>query len=190
MEIAINRHGQLFTAGLPACGMQSLVATSAEDALAACGAALIGHGRIRTKNFFPEQPSFVFRATILAFNARGKNGGTQILVHVHAKKPLPFTLVVPVVVRRKTRGTFGTTLFARMPGIARRWAYLTKFEFTIGRRFSSYGKENSLLSASCPAPQSLDSIVFPFAKARYRFRTTKTIDTILIDGCQVSSETD
>jgi hypothetical protein len=189
MEVAINRHGQLFTAGLPVCGIQRLVAASAKDALASCGPALIGHGRIRTKNFFPEQPSFVFRASILAFNARGQNGGTQFLVQVHAEKPLPFTLVVPVAVRRTTRGAFGTILFARMPGIARRWAYLTRFKFTLGRQFLSYGNENSLLSASCPAPQGLDSIAFPFARAKYRFLTTRTINTILIGDCQVSDET-
>jgi len=188
LEMAINRHGQLFTKGLPVCRMRSLIATSTHDALAACGNALVGHGRVSARNFLPEQPSFVLRATTLAFNGRQRHGGTQFLFHVHGESPWPFTIIIPVKVHRERRGDFETFLFAKMPPIARRWAYLTKFKFTIGRRFMSDGKEHSLLQASCPAPQGSNAVIFPFAQATYRFRTTKTLRTTLVGGCHVSKE--
>lgn len=184
LEVAVNRHGKLFTKGLPICRLNELVASTTKAALAACKGALVGHGRLRATSFFPEQPTAQFKATVLAFNGRRKGGGTRIFLHVHGSVPAPYTVVIPIEVRR-TRGTFGTSFFARMPGFARRWAYLTKFRFVIGRRFMAGGKEQSFLRASCPAPQGFDGAAFPFARATYRFLTTKTLRTTLVGDCHV-----
>jgi hypothetical protein len=187
LEIAVNHHGQMFTKGLSVCHLRQLVATTTKDALAACKPALVGHGRLRASSFFPEQPTAQFKATILAFNGRRQGGGTRIFLHVHGSVPEPYTVIIPIEVRR-TEGTFGTAFFARMPGFARRWAYLTKFRFVIGRRFKVAGKERSFLRASCPAPEGFDGAVFPFARATYRFLTTKTLRTTLVGGCRVRKE--
>jgi len=101
--------------------------------------------------------------------------------------PNPFTVVVPIDVRR-TNGTFGTIFFAEMPGFARRWAYLTKFRFVMGGSYWDEGKKKSALLASCPAPKGLNGAVFPFARATYRFMTTKTLRTTLVGGCKVRQE--
>lgn len=187
VEIGINRHGQLFTKGLPICRMPQLVASSTTLALAACKPALIGHGVIRATTAFPEQRRSHYRATILIFNGRREGGGTRIFLHVHGSAPGPFTVVIPIEVHRRP-GTFGTTFFARMPGFARRWAYLTKFRFVLGRRFVAGGKQEGVLQASCPAPKGLNGAIFPFARATYRFLTTKTLRTTLVGGCHVRKE--
>jgi len=187
LEIGINRHGRLLTKGLPICRMAQLVASTTHDALRACGDALVGHGVIRATTAFPEQRRAHFKSTILIFNGRRKGGGTRIFLHVHGSAPGPFTVVIPIEVRR-TSGTFGTTFFARMPGFARRWAYLTKFRFVVGRRFRAGGAERSVLQASCPAPKGLNGAIFPFARATYRFLTTKTLRTTLVGGCHVRKE--
>jgi hypothetical protein len=187
LEVAINRHGQLFTKGLPICHMSQLVASTTKSALAACKGALIGHGVIRATTAFPEQRRSHFRSTILIFNGRREGGGTRILLHVHGTAPGPFTVVIPIEVRRQ-EGTFGTAFFARVPGFARRWAYLTKFRFVVGRRFRSEGKERSVLQASCPAPKGLNGALFPFARATYNFLTTKTLRATLVGGCHVRKE--
>jgi hypothetical protein len=187
LEIGVNRHGKLITKGLPICHLPQLVATTTEQALRTCAPALIGHGVIRATTAFPEQKRGHYRAVILAFNGKRKGGGTQIFLHIHGDAPGPFTVVIPIKVRR-TKGTFGTTFFAEMPPFARRWAYLTKFRFVIGRRFVVDGKKLSVLRASCPAPKGLNGAIFPFARATYRFMTTKTLRTTLVGGCHVRKE--
>jgi hypothetical protein len=187
LEIGVNRHGKLITKGLPICHLRQLIAVTTERALEVCGPALIGHGLIRATMAFPESERGRFRAVILAFNGRRKGGGTQIFLHIHADGLGPFTQVIPIKVRR-TQGTFGTTFFAAMPPFARRWAYLTKFRFVIGRKFVVNGKTLSVLRANCPAPKGLNGAVFPFARATYRFLTTKTLRTTLVGGCHVRKE--
>ena len=184
LEIALNRHGKLFTKGLPVCHFAQLVATSSSDALAACDQALVGHGEIKATNFLPEQEPTHFHGTILAFNGGGQDGGRRIFLHMHGKAFGPFTNIIPIKLRR-TSGTFETVLFAAMPEFARKWAYLTKFKFEFGRRFSVHGHERSFLRANCPAPKGLNRVVFPFARATYRFQTTKTLRTTLVGGCRV-----
>jgi len=187
IEIGVNRHGQMFTNGLPACRFSQLQATTSKTALAECGNALVGHGVLTATTAFPEQKRTHSRAVILAFNGRRPDGGTQIFLHIHGSSPGPFTVVIPIKVRR-TKGTFGTTFFAVMPGYARRWAYLTKFRFVIGRHYEVNGRRQSFLQASCPAPKGLNGAVFPFARSTYRFMTTKTLRTTLVGGCHVRKE--
>lgn len=47
------------------------------------------------------------------------------------------------------------------------------------------GKTRSALLASCPAPKGLNGAIFPFARATYRFTTTKTLRATLIGACKV-----
>lgn len=184
LEIAVNRHGKLNTNGLPGCRMRQLVATSPKQALAVCGRALIGKGVISSTIVFPEQDRVHFRAPIFAFNGHWKGGRGRVFLYIHGVMTGPFTLVIPIEVRRSS-GTFGTIFYADMPGIAKRWAYLTKFRFVIGRRFWEDGRRKSAVVASCPAPQGLNGALFPFARATYRFTATKTLRTTLIGGCRV-----
>lgn len=187
LEIAVNRNGKLNTNGLPSCRIDQLVSTSSKTALAMCGPALLGKGVISSTIVFPEQKRVHFSAPILAFNGKWKNGRGRVYLHVHGEIPGAFTIVVPIDVRRST-GTFGTILHADMPGIAKRWAYLTKFRFVIGRRFWDDGRKKSAVLASCPAPKGLNGALFPFARATYRFTTTKTLRTTLVGGCKVREQ--
>lgn len=184
VEVGINRHGKLNTNGLSSCRMAQLVATSSKTALANCGPALLGKGVIRSTTDFPEQARYHLQAPILAFNGRWHGSRGRVFLHIHGSIPNPFTVVIPIDVHRSD-GTFGTTFFAEMPGFARRWAYLTKFRFVIGRRFWDDGRRKSALAASCPAPKGLNGALFPFARATYRFVSTKTLRTTLVGGCRV-----
>lgn len=185
LEVLLNRHGKFFTKGLPVCRYKQLVATNSQQALGVCGRAVVGHGLIRSTTNFPEQQRQHYLGKMLAFNGKRHGGGTVIYLHVHGDTPSPYTVVIPIKVMRTPGGTFGTTLSAVMPGFARRWAYLTKFRFVIGRRFKFHGKEESFLRASCPAPKGLNGAVFPFARAIYHFLTTKTLRTTIVGGCRV-----
>jgi hypothetical protein len=185
LEIAINRHGRIFTAGLPICHLKQLVATSTKDALAACQAALVGHGRIVVKQVFPEQGVFEIEGALLLFNGRAK-GSRAIFLHVHSTNP-PSTVIVPFKVSRM-HGTFGTLLSASIAQSRNKWLYLTRFEFVIGRRYTYLGNEHGFVQASCPAPHGSDEAIVPFAKITFRFPTTKTLRTTLVRSCHVRNE--
>jgi hypothetical protein len=188
IEIGVNRHGQMFTDGLPTCHYGQLFATDSKTALSECRGALVGHGILIATTAFAEQARTHTRAEILVFNGGARpDGGTEIYLHIHGQSPGPFTVVIPIKVRR-TKGTFGTTFFAVMPAYARRWAYLTKFRFVIGRHYEVNGKPQSFLQGSCPAPKGLNGAVFPFARSTYRFLTTKTLRTTLVGGCHVKPD--
>jgi hypothetical protein len=184
MEIGVNRHGRIFPTGLPVCHRPELIQTNSADALKACRPALVGHGLLTTTSALKEQHRVHIRARVLAFNGRSPGGGLQIFIHVHGAEPFPYTVIFPIKVRR-TKGTFGTSFLAALPDAARRWAYLTKFRFVIGRRFMVDGRPHSYLRANCPAPKGLTGAVFPFAKATYRFATTKTLRSTLVGSCHV-----
>lgn len=53
IRIEINRDGRLDTRGLPLCHMRQIEASSNAQALAACGAALVGGGSYLAKTAFP-----------------------------------------------------------------------------------------------------------------------------------------
>ena len=184
-EIAINRHGKLLMSGLPACHRQQLIATSPRAALASCQQALVGHGKVRARELWPEQKPFPIKGGLLAFNGRYK-GSRVIFMHVHSRRP-PATVIVPLYVRQIS-GTFGTTLSAHMPERVKSWAYLTYFRFVIGRRFTYRGEESGFVRASCPAPHGADEAILPFARVTFRFLTSKTLRTTLVRACYVRNE--
>jgi hypothetical protein len=185
LEIEINRHGKLFMAGLPICHLKQLVATSVRDALAACGPALVGHGKIGAKQVFPEQGVFLIKGSLLMFNGLDQ-GERVIFLHVHSISP-PTTIIVPFKVRQ-THGTFGTILTAHISKFLNKWLYLSRFEFVLGRTFGFRGKEHGFVQATCPAPHGSDTAIVPFARVTFQFPTTKTLRTTLVRACRVRDE--
>jgi hypothetical protein len=185
LQIEINRHGKLFMAGLPICHLKQLVATFVRNALAACGPALVGHGKIGAKQVFPEQGVFPIKGSLLMFNGRYK-GERVIFLHVHSVSP-PSTIIVPFKIRQ-TQGTFGTVLTAHISKFLNRWLYLSRFEFVLGRKFAYRGKEHGYVQATCPAPHGSDTAIVPFARVTFQFPATKTLRTTLVRACRVRNE--
>lgn len=184
LAIALNSHGRVFSRGLPVCTAGRLQQTSTKGALSICGPALVGRGRFEARVALPTLVPFPAKGALLAFN--GRRGDRQaILIHVYGTKPTPVTLILPLTIDRGRGGTFGTLLSARFPRIAADLGYVTRVEFTIGRRYRHEGRMHSFLSARCAAPAGFPGAIFPFAKGTFIFANDQKLATSLIRDCRV-----
>lgn len=181
LEIGLPGQGVLSTRGLPTCPQRRLRNTRSGEALAACGAALVGRGRLEAVVALPGQAPIAVHARLLAFNARiGKR--RAVLLHAGAADP-PTASVLPLVVGEGS-GRFGTALVGRIAPALGPWPRLRRFEVTLFRRYDYRGSRRSYLSASCPIPRSLTAGFFSFARASYRFAGGDHIATGIARSCR------
>ena len=99
---------------MPLCRRREIEPSSTEEALARCGAALVGTGTYAADVAFPEQSAFPSNGRILAFNAIVA-GKRAILAHIYDPEPLPITRIIVFHIRERS-GTYGTTLTALAAG--------------------------------------------------------------------------
>ncbi len=185
IKIELNRGGQLDPDGLPRCRYGQLVAVSSEQALAACGDALVGTGTYGAMTAFPEQNTFPSEGRILAFNAV-YGGHSAILAHIYGREPASTSRIVVFRIRH-TDGTFGTVLSGHLPDSVNHYGYVTGIALRLFRRFEADGRERSYLSAACAAPAGFPSATFPFARASMTFVDGRTLSSTLTRSCRVSS---
>jgi hypothetical protein len=183
ITIAINREGRLDTHGLPVCPPVRIAATSSEDALAACGSALVGEGSFAARIAFPEQAAFPSRGRILAFNSRS-DGHRTILAHVYGSKPAPISRLI-VFHLRQGHGAYGTVLSGSLPESLIHWGNLRRISLSLYRLFTYRGRTRSYLSAACNAPPGFRSATFPFAHASMTFADGRTLSSTLTRSCRV-----
>jgi hypothetical protein len=164
IELGLPKQGILSTRGLPSCSRRQLRDTTSTEALAGCGQALVGHGRIDAEVLIPNQPPFRIHSRLLAFNGR-VGGRTAVLLHAFASHP-PSVVVLPFIVQRRA-GHFGTALVADLSAALGPWPRFAHFEMVLSRRFSYRGHIHSYLSASCPTPRSQRTGYFSLARATY-----------------------
>lgn len=182
LEVELNRKGELSTTGLPVCSAPLLQSTTTEQALGRCGSAMVGKGSFDAEVALGGDVPASGR--IVAFNSR-LHGRPALLLHFFAQVPVRFTLVVPLTISRKRSGEFGTLLRTRVPRIAGGLGSITRIDLTIGRRYSSAGARRSYVSAACSALPGTDLAVFPFARARFRFKSSPEFDAKLLKVCRV-----
>jgi hypothetical protein len=183
IAIEVNRLGVLDRRGLPVCPAGRLRASSTEDALAGCGPALVGEGRVAGVLVLPEQEPTEFGGRVVAFNGRLADGSPAILVHLFAARPAPLAFVLAFRVERG-HGTFGTRLVATVPARTRRTAHITNFSLRLHRVFRAGGERRSYLSAGCPAPAGFTSATFPLLRTSYTFVGEKTVSDTLVRTCR------
>jgi hypothetical protein len=183
ITIAINRGGRIETRGLPRCRRSQIEPGSAQQALEACGAALVGEGSYAGALSLPEQPNFPLQGRILAFNAV-IDGKRAILAHVYGNSPVPNSRIIVFHIR-ETGGTFGTILTASLPARLNRYGYLKKISLDLRRTFTYRGRVHSYLSAACAAPPGFTSAVFPFVRVGMTFSDGRRLASTLIRTCRV-----
>lgn len=183
IAIAINRGGEIDTEGLPVCRSSQIYPGTTQDALAACGPALVGEGSYAADLAFPEQSSFPTRGRIVAFNAR-VGGGRAILAHVYGPSPIPISRIIVFRVR-ETAGTFGTVITGNLPVATNRYGYLKRISLNLHRTYSYRGRRHSFLSAACAALPGFPGATFPFARASMAFADGRTLSSTLTRGCRV-----
>jgi hypothetical protein len=185
IAIEVNRLGLLDRRGLPVCPAGRLRAASTADALAACGPALVGEGRVGGVIVLPEQTPTTFGGRLVAFNGRLPDGRPAILAHLYTTRPAPLSFVLAFSVGR-AHGAYGTRLVADVPAKTRRSAHITSFSLRLHRLFRVGGERRSYLSAGCPAPPGFPSATFPLVRAAYSFVGQKTVSDTLVRTCRAT----
>jgi hypothetical protein len=184
IAIEVNRLGVLDRGGLPACPLGRLRASSTETALAQCGAAMVGEGRVGGVLVLPEQAPTPFGGRVVAFNGTLPDGRPAILAHLYTTRPAPLTFVLAFSIAR-AHGTFGTRLVATVPAKTRRTAHITSFSLRLHRTYTVDGERRSYLSAGCPAPVGFPSVTFPLVRTAYGFVGQETVSDTLVRTCRV-----
>lgn len=182
ISLEINRSGVLDDRGLARCRVDQIQPSSSRQALATCGPAQVGSGRVAGQIVLPEQRPFDFRGRVIAFNGRRPDGRRAILAHVYTRTPFALAVVLAFSLER-TPGTFGTRLVAVVPPKTRRLLHITAFRLRLGRSYSHGGRHHSYLSAGCPAPAGFPGTTFPLARAAYSFVGGTTLRSVLVRTC-------
>jgi hypothetical protein len=180
LTIAINRHGHLFSHGLPRCRLGRINPSTTREALAACRSALVGEGRFSANVRLPEQSPFPSNGKVLAFNGKLR-GRPAIFAHIYGTDPVPTSYVLPFFIK-STPGTFGTVLETSLPNVTGEWGFVTGISMTLNRSFSYRGRRRSFLSAGCPAPAGFDLASFPLIRTSFGFEggvnVTSTVNRV------------
>lgn len=183
ISIAINRGGRLDARGLPLCQRSQIDPSSSQEAMAACGPALVGAGSYAADVAFPEQSAFPSQGRILAFNAV-VDGQRAILAHVYGRKPVPITRIIVFHIH-EGGGAFGTVLTGWLPVTVNRYGYVKRISLSLHRNFIYRGRPRSYLSAACAAPAGFPGASFAFARASMTFADGRTLASTLTRSCKV-----
>jgi hypothetical protein len=182
LELAINRAGHVSQRGLPVCDLAAIDPASTAQALAACGGARIGYGRIRALASFPGTRRFYFNGRATIFNGRLEDGRPAILLHVFNRTP-PASFVFPFRVSHR-RGRYGTVLATHVK--IGQWSRVTDFKLVLKRTYRYRGEAKSYLTAGCPAPKGLAIGISPFVVATLGFADGTHKDIPVVSSCRVS----
>lgn len=183
MEVAVNRAGRLETRGLPVCKQSRIRSATAAEALAACGASLVGSGGYTVRTTLPDQTDTVSPGEILLFNSRN-HGHAMILAQASQTEPVPIERVFVFDIRHSD-GTYGTVVDADVPAGLSRHGYLKSIYLHLGRTYTYRGERRSYLSASCAAPAGFSQALFPFARAAMSFDDGRTLSSAISRTCRV-----
>ena len=182
--LQINSHGVLQSKGLARCSLAKLELGQLHPSQEGMRG---GPDRPRQRHLQgdPARPGrlCLSNGPLLAFNGTHK-GKPAIFAQVATGAPLPLTYVIVFEVA-KTKGTFGTQLTATLPPIASEYGYISAFDMSLQRRYSSNGKQLSYASAGCPAPQGANIASFSLAKASYQFLGGRSLTQTLVRQCKV-----
>lgn len=137
--------------GLPVCQQAQIVARDTAAAKRACASAVIGSGEGEVEVAFPEQQPFSAKGPVILFNGGVHGRTTLVLVHAYVAVPAPTAIIVAAKLIRIHQGAFGLHILAQIPNIAGGAGSVTGFHLTVGRKFTYKGKQESYLTASCPA---------------------------------------
>ncbi|MDX6634328.1 MAG: trimeric autotransporter adhesin [Solirubrobacterales bacterium] len=183
LRIDINRHGEVDYRGLPLCDVNRIQPASSSRALSACRSSLVGEGRFSASIILSAQEPYPTKGRLLVFNGRHR-GHPALLAQIYSPYPFATSFVIPFTVTRSSKGQFGTSLVALLPKALGDWGYLTGIEMRLRRKFRYRGSSRSYLSAGCPAPKGLSSVLFPLVRAEFSFAGGKRVSSTVVRSCR------
>jgi hypothetical protein len=184
LEIAINRHGRISTAGLSTCTAPLLQSTTTREALARCKPALVGRGSFRAQLALGVGKDVPATGKVVVFNNR-QDGKPALLIHLFVGVPVRLTMVVPITIGHREEGPFGTVLRARIPKLGGGLGSVTEISLELGRRYEYQGRQRSYLAAACSTPPEFNIGPFPFLRGSFRFEAHRKIQMKVTKTCRV-----
>jgi hypothetical protein len=157
-----DKNGAINAKGLPICTAGKLQAQDTKHAEAACPTAIVGEGKTNVEVEFPEQPPFIAKSKLVAFNGGVSGGKTTIYIHAYLSSPISAAVVTTVKVSKIHKGRFGLKSIATVPKIAGGYGSATDFSLKLGRTFTYKGKKQNYLLLQCP-----DGKVFAQGTAKF-----------------------
>jgi hypothetical protein len=182
IRLELAWRGALDTRGLPVCLKARLRSVDNRQAIAACGDALVGRGRLYDRVFIPGQIPFGLHAHLLVFNGKTRQGRPAVWVHAYTTNP-PVSFVLPFHVRHQP-GPFRTALVSIVPRSVGPWPRFAHFQIVVGRHFSYRGHTHSYISASCPVPPRFTEGFLSFARATFSLSEGHQVRAEAVRSCQ------
>jgi hypothetical protein len=183
LEIEINRHGRIESAGLPACPRGQILNASNGRALAACGSSLVGRGRFFGAITLPGSPPYPIEGKLLAFNGR-EHGKPVLYGHIYSPHPFATSFLIAFQITSARHGAYGTALTADLAKALGGKRSLTGLEMTLSRRYSYKGKPRSYVSAGCPAPKGFPGATYPLARTSFSFASGASLTAVINRSCK------
>ncbi len=182
IRIEINREGILDASGLPDCPYAQIQPASTQRALANCRPSLVGKGTFSALVGLEGQESYVSKGKMLVF--KGAKGKKPVLFgQIYTGYPFAASFVIVFAVSEQEKGTFATTLRAKLPANLRAWGNLTEVSIRLGRTYAAKGERRSFLSAGCPAPKGFSKVPFRLARTSFAFAGARSLSQTLTDTC-------
>jgi len=181
IRLELAWRGALDTGGLAICPRWRLRSVDSREALAACGSALVGRGRLYDRVFIPGQLPFGLHAQLLVFNGKTAHGHPAVWVHAYTTNP-PVSFVLPFHVRHQS-GAFQTALVSVVPHSVGPWPRFAHFQVAVGRHFSYQGRTHSYISASCPVPARFTEGFLSFARATFNLAEGHPVRAEAVRSC-------
>lgn len=184
MDILLNRHGRLATAGLPRCHLFQIRSSTNAQAMQRCGPALVGSGHFWASIVLPSQPAYHTTGRLFVFNGV-RAGQPMLFAHIYTSVPFPSSFVVSFAIHHVGRGSYRTELSASLPQALGDWGFVDRIKMTLGRAYHYRGRERGYAEAGCPAPKGVRVGLFPLALATLQFAGHQQVRAQITRSCGV-----
>ena len=98
---------------------------------------------------FPEQAPIKVGSPITLFNGPKKGNDDTIIAHAHLDYPGPTTFIVPIVIEKIHKGSFGYRVNVKIPKIAGGYGHPIEGTAKVGKKWTYKGKKHSYINARC-----------------------------------------
>jgi hypothetical protein len=148
LALLFDKHGTIFTKGLPTCRIGQITNTLTSQAKKTCGDALVGVGKVTAEVQFPDANPVPASGTLLIFNGQPKGGDPVLIQHAYVNNPVAATVITTARITN-VHGKYGKATTITIPPVAGGYGSLASFTAKVGKSWTYKGKKQSLLLAEC-----------------------------------------
>jgi hypothetical protein len=177
LSIKFDKHGTIFTRGLPTCRVGRITNTLTAQARRACRRALVGGGRVTAEVEFPDSRPVTARGTLLIFNGRPKGRKPVLIQHAYVNYPVAATVITQAVITN-VHGRYGKATTIRVPPLAGGYGSFTSFTAKISKAWTYRHRRRHLLLARCANGHF-------FAHGDFHFANGTSLHGTVVKRCRV-----